>query len=55
MTSRCVRSSVGARFDSVERCIFVLFFLGGGGWGGGGGGGRCRHYGKEVGEMLRTI
>ena len=53
MTSRCVRSSVGAGFDSVESLFFCCFFpLGVGG--GGGGGGR-RHYGKEVGEMLGTI
>ena len=36
MTSCCVRSSVGAGFDSVESLFFCLFFPGGQGGGGGG-------------------
>ena len=31
MTSRCVRSSVGLGFDSVESLFFVVFSLGGAG------------------------
>ena len=37
MTSRCVRSSVGAGFDSMESLFFCCFFPGEGGRGGGGG------------------
>ena len=55
MTGRCVHSSVGAGFDSVESLfVFGLFSLGGE-CGGGGGGRVGRQYGKEVGEMLGTI